>query len=90
MSTTTQITNGAAIRDARKDAFLAKHAATLKACSRRLAMDFDTPAVVIMNTCASELGINRKQLDALWSYEIALEEEEFDREWKDNQSEAMV
>ena len=61
---------------AKYEALLTKHASVLAKTGRELAMNFDVPARVTIAMACAEMGISRKQWDALQSYRIAKEQEE--------------
>ena len=60
-------------KNAKFDKLLLKHAVILSETGRRLAMNFDIPARDIIGMACAEMGISRKQWDALQSYRSEIE-----------------
>ena len=63
------------MRNTKLDKLLAKHAATIAATGRDLAMNFDIPARDIIGMACAEMWISRRQWDALASYRIEMEQQ---------------
>ena len=60
-------------KNAKFDKLLLKHAVILSETGRRLAMNIDIPARDIIGMACAEMGISRKQWDALQSYRSEIE-----------------
>lgn len=66
--------NTATKTNQRFETLLAKYAAILDRTHRELAMNFETPAPLIVGTCCAVMGITAREWHALEGYKIAKEQ----------------